>query len=454
MSRASSSISAAVAAAILASAPVALANGRFPESNQIAFAAHDPDLVLLRVTFGLLVSHDRGKTFQWVCEQSIGYSGVEDPMYTVTPSNAIIGTTFQGLTVTRDNACNWSFATGELNEAVFIDLSANPKDAKNVVVFASSYDKEDDAGKYYFTSKIWETKDEGQTFQQLGAALDSSLLGYTIDLTSTDPNRIYASAVRHPGPTPKGVLLTSKNHGQTWEEEPVQLLEEERSFFIAAVDPTNAERVYLRTYATSIDKPTRLLLREADPDGGAPTLRTVYAAPSALQGFALSPDGAKVYIGGPKDGVKVASTQDFVFEQRSNVEVQCLALGPDGLWACSNERSGFVAGLSKDDGATFEPRLRFCDIGGPIASCGPGTATNDRCAQLWPEQKQILGCGGDTGVPGDGGFADAGPGFAPDKPPPSGCDCHASPAGPWGAFVSVVGAAVALLRRSRRARKS
>ena len=35
----------------------------------------DPDLVILRVTFGLLVSHDRGKTFDWVCEQSINVTG-------------------------------------------------------------------------------------------------------------------------------------------------------------------------------------------------------------------------------------------------------------------------------------------------------------------------------------------------------------------------------------------
>jgi MYXO-CTERM domain-containing protein len=377
-------------------------------------------------------------------------------MYTVTPSNAIIATTFQGLSITRDNGCGWSIVGGDLDDKVFIDLSANPNDKKNVVVFASSYDKQDDAGKIFFASQVWETKDEGQTFQQLGPPMDSTILGYTIDLTKTDPNRIYASVVRNPGPQPQGILFTSKDHGAHWGEEAVPLINDERSFYIAAVDPNDAEKVYLRTYCSTTDKPTRLILREADPDGGAPTYRTVYNATGALQGFALSPDGSKVYIGGQKDGLKVASTADFKFEQRSTVEIQCLAISPDGLWACSNERMGFVAGLSTDDGRTFEPRLRFCDIGGPLASCGPGTATYEQCQKNWPTQKAVLGCSGDVGVTGDGGFEDAGPGFAPDKPAPKssgGCGCEAAPAGPWGALAGGLFGAVALVRRARRKSK-
>ncbi|MDF2691844.1 MAG: BNR/Asp-box repeat domain protein [Labilithrix sp.] len=448
---AASLISAAVLAATIGSTSLAHANGRFPESNQISFAAHDPDLVILRVTFGLLISHDRGRTFQWVCEQSIGFSGVEDPMYTVTPSNAIVGTTFQGLTMTHDNACGWTFAGGPLENQVFIDLSASPTDPKNIVVFASSYDSQDDAGNINFKSLVWETKDEAQTFQQLGQTLDPALLGYTIDLTATDPDRMYITAVREPGTTPKGVLLVSKNHGQTWEEEAVPLVGTERAVFVAAVDPTNPERVYLRT-SNTVDKPTRLIVREAT-DGGPATQRTVHEANGALLGFALSRDGSKVYIGGPKDGVKVASTQDFNFQQRANVEVQCLALSNDGLWACSNEQSGFIAGLSTDDGATFEPRLRFCDISGPLSTCGPGTPTNDRCAPLWPAQKALLGCGGGTDAGGDGGPGTPGGGSPPVSPPRNGCDCHAAPAaGPWGALVTVLGAAVALVRRARRKR--
>lgn len=439
---------------MLASSP-AHANGRFPESNQILFAAHDPDLVLLRVTFGLLISHDRGKTFDWVCEQSIGYSGVEDPMYAVTPSNTYIGTTFQGLSVSSDRGCGWSFVQGDLENQVFIDLSANPKDPKNVVVFASSYDRQDDAGNVLFNSKIWETKDEAQSFQPLGQKLDPGLLGYTIDLTATDPNRMYITAIRNPGAQPKAFLLTSKDHGQTWEETAIPLEGTERSVFVAGVDPKDAERVYLRTSNTAADKPTRLLVREAPnaADGGAATIRSIFSAAGPLLGFALSPDGSKVYIGGPMDGVQVSSTTDFVFEQRSKIQAQCLGINAEGLWACSNEQSGFVAGLSKDDGVTFEPRLHFCDIRGTLG-CSPGTPTYDRCNSLWPAQKALLGCESEVVDAGSADASrDASGGSQPAlQPKGGGCDCHAAPAGPWGALVTIVGAGIALLRRARRRR--
>jgi hypothetical protein len=441
--------SAALAAATLALAPPASANGRYPESNHFYFSEADPNFVLLRVTFGLLVSHDRGKTWDWICEAAIGFVGEEDPMYAATPNGALLGTTFQGLAVTRDGACSWDFAKGELEKQVFIDLATSSSDPRNFVAFASSYDKQGDAG-ILFTSKLWETNDDGKTFQRIGDPLDPKILGYTVDTTETDRQRLYVSAVRDIGATTRrAVLLTSRNRGKTWEELDIGLENGELGVYIAAVDPTNAGRVYLRTAHApkDRDKPTRLLLVDVDPEAGAAAPRVVYAAQGALLGFALSPDASKVWVGGPRDGVRLASTKDFVFQQKSSIEAQCLAFASDGLWACSNERSGFIAGISTDEGATFAPKLRFCGIRGPL-QCAAGTKQAEECAPNWPAQKSLLGCGGDDG--GSDGGADAGPAPAPE--PPGDCDCRATPTAPWAAlgtaFVAI--GAAALMRRRRR----
>lgn len=376
----------------------ASANGRFPASNQIVVTPHDPDLVLVRVTFGLLVSHDRGKSFDWVCEPSIGYTGVEDPMYAVTPSRHFVGSTFDGIAISRDQGCTWSKARPEGGDTaetesfagkVFTDLAADPRDGKHLVVFSSSYERQSDAGETYFANEVWETKDEGLTFRLLQPrGFNPLLLGSTIDLTASDPERIYITA-RDTGKPITAFLLTSKNHGRSWEEMRIPLEGLETSVFIAAVDPTNAERVYLRT-STAGDEPTRLLLRDLSSTG-APRIRVLHSAAGALLGFALSSDGKKIYIGGPKDGLKVAHESDFIFRQRSAIQVQCLTLSPDGVWACSNEQTGFIAGLSKDDGATFESRVRFCDIRGPL-TCVVGSSTVEKCTSLWPPQRSTLGC--------------------------------------------------------------
>src|SRR3954471_9382622 len=108
----------------LAMEGTAHANGRFPESNAIFFAPNDPDTVLLRTTFGLVTSHDRGKTWDWVCERSIGLAGVEDPMYSVTPDGTMLSSSFQGLAISHDHACNWAYEGGPLKDLVFIDLTS------------------------------------------------------------------------------------------------------------------------------------------------------------------------------------------------------------------------------------------------------------------------------------------------------------------------------------------
>jgi MYXO-CTERM domain-containing protein len=448
-----------VVASLLLASSVADANGRFPESNQLFFAPNDDQFLALRTTFGFLFSKDRGASWSWVCEQAFPLSGAEDPMVAITPSGNILLTTFQGMSFSKTKACNWEYlrtpplanpgTDGKDRGRVFIDLAANPNDPKNVVVFASSYDHLDEDGGIFFSSQLFATTDEGATFTKLGADFDPTFLGYTLDLTKSDPLRLYVTAVRNPGGPVAPSLLTSKDLGQTFTETPIPLADPaERGFYIAAVDPTNADHLYVRTSAGT-DKPSRLIYS----DDAGQSWRTLYEAGGPLLGFALSADGSKVFVGGPKDGIRVASTTNFQFEQKSSIEVQCLALATDGLWACSNEKSGFIVGLSKDEGVTFEKKTHFCDIKGPL-DCPAGTSTGTECPGRWPAQANLLGCDGvDAG-------ADAGRlGPFPENPlviPGGGCDCRTSSSTNAAASAAAafgLAGVLALARRRRRRRR-
>ena len=66
-----------------------------------------------RSTFGLFVSPD-GCHFYWLCENDIGYGGEFDPAYAVTPTGAILATTFHGLRVSHDGGCSFATATAQL----------------------------------------------------------------------------------------------------------------------------------------------------------------------------------------------------------------------------------------------------------------------------------------------------------------------------------------------------
>ena len=421
----------------------ARANGRFPASNAILFP---PDgsaegLVTARMTFGLLVSRDRGVTWDWVCDRSIGTVS-EDPTIAWTSERTMLAGTKKGLVITRDDACSFEVVGAPIAPFPIVDVSARALEPARVVVLASNYLGLDDAGEFRFDSRLFETGDEGRSFTVLSEAIDPMLLGETVDVAPSDPDRIYLSGQYDLVNGRTGYLLASTDRGRTFESHQIALTPSERAVFIAAVDPSNPDRVFLRTDGEP-GTPGRLLVTD---DRGA-TFRVVFTSQGALAGFALARDGAKVFVGGPKDGVHVALTSDFGFTQRSMVPVDCLAIAADGLWACSTEKAGFVVGVSRDEGTTFEPKLHFCDVRGVFA-CAPGSTT---AACSWPPQRDALGCG----PPGDvsDGSTDVDAGGAPSAPvdDASGCGCATAPDQPaMGAAVLLLAGTALWRRRIRR----
>ena len=77
----------AVALALVLRFAPAAANGRPPVTNGVYVHPSDPQSILVRTTFGLLVSRDGGCSFRWICEQNVGYGGTYDPHYAIAHNN-------------------------------------------------------------------------------------------------------------------------------------------------------------------------------------------------------------------------------------------------------------------------------------------------------------------------------------------------------------------------------
>lgn len=347
---------------------------------------------MVRVTFGLLVTHDGGTSWRWICERAIGFSGQQDPPYVVTKSGAIVAGLYDGLRVSRDGGCSWESV--KTDAGVFVDLTTRSDGA--VVALASGYERHTEAGIQYKT-QLFVSTDDAQSFVPLGPRLDPALFAETVDVAPSDPSRIYISAVRGVDAVRAGTLLVSSDGGQHWTERKVALETKELAPFIAAVDPKRAERIFLRTSA-SPDSATRLLVTD---DAGR-TYRKLLGAKGPLRGFALSPDGATLHVGGPDDGLFSGRVAEGELVQTSKLNVQCLGRSGDVLWACSNEASGFTAGTTRDGGGTFEARLHLRDIAGPIA-CGAETAVAKECGGAWKTLASELGLDGGVGTRGRAG---------------------------------------------------
>lgn len=475
-------LAAAAGALVLSASVPATANGRFPASNQLDFSPSDPNLVVLRTTYGILFSHDYGKTWTWLCEDVLGLPATsqQDPSLGLTQTNSLVagiapqGRSNLGLWVSPDTGCSWNGIGGALVGQNIKDLVVRP-DAPNVVLaLASTYapDAGADGGTGYDT-QVFQSTDDGATWSALGAPIDPSVIVTTIEVAASDPNRIYVSGVRGEGATRTASLFVSTDKGTRWTEHPMPFdPNTEAGVYIGAVDPTNADRVYVRSAGES-----RLFVTS---DGGN-TFTIALSTKYQMLGFALSQDGSKVYAGNKEVGLFAASSTNLNFQQVSNIHVQCLRTHGNDLWACSDEPSGFIAGLSTNGGASFTPKLHLLDVSSPIACAADAaaaqcTTTNDSdtppynpfdglCANLGacygggPSSPLEQACT-EAGVcpPADGGAdAAAGDGGAP--PPGSGSSkssCGCSAVGGGRAAGVTLAAALALLtaRRRRAARRT
>jgi hypothetical protein len=480
---------AAVGVAVLLGSLPAAANGRFPASNQFVFSPTNQNLILLRATYGILPSTDNGATWSFLCEDALGLpaNAYEDPSIGLTQNGNLIAGLSLGLNVSTDLGCDWNCQTGPLMGQSIADIAVRADDPNSVVALTSTYVTSDaDTTNTY--SQVFQTTDNGAHWAAVGTPIDPTVIVETLDVPKSDPTRIYVSGTRGFGVMRTASLFVWTTASNRWTESPIPQFDNtmEDSVYIGGVDPTNADRVYLRSSGLAEGGESRLFVTSnGGSDAGASftlPMSATFSVPMAglalvgeLQGFALSQDGSKVYVGTKESGLWMASSSDLTFQQtNSHIHVQCLATRGTELWACSDAVSGFVAGVSADDGATFTSKL--CSVtglkglaacsandGGPLAcmaaynssQCG---ASYDMLCTLDSDSVngQCVPCDGGAPAAGDGGagpsVADAGVGVKANTSSSSGCSLVVGGGGAVGALGGLAISALALRRRRKKTR--
>ena len=392
----------ALGLALAAATSGARGNGRFPTAQmvQLSTGAH-PARIVLRTTFGVLVGADDGRRWSWMCEDAFGYGrpDVWDPPLAFGAPGPdgvplLLGIP-TGLRRTLD-ACG-STAVPEVGTDYTADLSAS-EDGRAVQWVGSFLD----ATTRGLVNRVRASDDGGRTFRTVyeGAA---GVLFLTMEAAPSNPRRVYLTA-RAEKPA-RDLLYRSDDGAMTLTESPLDLHGGAEGW-ISAVDPTNPDVVYVRSFA---DDPLRarepgatLLLRSAD--GGA-HFTEVTRTTGAMRGFALSGDGRTVWVGGPDDGL-LRAVDGGAFERVSGVQVQCLRWHAGSLYVCGNHViDGFNLARSDDGGRTMVPLVDFRTLGAPTG-CAAGTAVRDVCAPTWSTVQSGFGIAPDAGL--DAG-TDAGP---------------------------------------------
>ena len=418
------------------------ANGAFPESDAVLVPRDRPAQIILSTNFGLIISDDDGATWQWTCERP-ETSMATTYMLGAPPQEFLFALSPDvGLATSDDVSCRWVHAGGALANAIVTDVFPDPSDSQRVLAIAAA---RTDAG--IGSDTVYESTDGGETFAATPlfvASTGDKLVG--VEIARTDPRIIYV-AIAAPGPHP--MLARSDDAGAHWETLDLQPSVGARTARIVAVDPADANVVYLRVIGGADES------LAISRDGGMSFTTPITLPGGVLSAFARLASGTVLVAGllpsdggttaglGWRSGDGAVTFEDWTLAPMPRVRALAEREGKLYL-AGSNYQDGWALAVSSDEGRTLQPIARYNQVGS-VRACVAAV-----CQDLCDDQAGRKIWGPEVCNPslGDGG-ADAGP-------PPSSSGCGCGTAAPRGAteIVAALFAAFAMaLRNAARRRR-
>jgi hypothetical protein len=383
----------------------ASANGRDPYAASVHFRPGMESHIVAGMTFGAIRSDDGGATWQWYCEDAVGYGGTYDPDYVYTPTGALFATTFDGLKVMRDGCT----------------FAATPPG----MTFVSRVERGPD-GAIYFTAtdaldtKVYKSTDDGMTFPTSATPPGSVVDDWwqSIIVAPSDATRVYLSGYRSPKKCLAGTkigmacIMNTDCPGSTCEPHKEFLLfksldggasyvtmdladltpiSANSAIDIVGVDPTNKDILYARvTYetATSGDH----IWKSVDAGANWTSLLQKNSNIGGLS-FLVRNDGSCVAgtrdLGAWKSAYVAGQGCSTTWVDLPTApHIGCLYKNPatNEVWACTQNTASPQLGITSDgfglmksaDLATWTGMLRFQDIQKPV-TCDAATIQKTEC---------------------------------------------------------------------------
>jgi photosystem II stability/assembly factor-like uncharacterized protein len=406
----------AFAVAIVSVPRVASANGRFPRSLELQEDPQNPDHLYLAGTYGLLRTTDRGKSWYFVCEQSFADNAlyVGDPLLAFSGAGSILVDVQVSLNFSRDDGCGWAPTLGGGTLRV-TDFAVAKSTGSTVVAVVSDYQAR-------VVHHLEESTDAGRTWASIGSALPVETVT-TIDLDPANTAHIMATGLDNQ----QGLFLDSIDHGNTWTTYPIPNTDSDHVPYLAAIHPTNSQRIFVRTDGTLRDQVPLASDSLFYSNDGGKTWSEPIGNGAKMLGFALSPDGGTVLLGygDPGSGAMVtggigiyrSNTDTFSFSRIWEANVSCLTWTPAGVYACAAQGSSAKADLLflpatqvLIDALDWTRLLQLEDVQGPV-TCGVGSID---CARAWEATCPTFEACRDCGSPADGGSTCGADATAPD----------------------------------------
>jgi hypothetical protein len=376
------------------------ANGAFPDSLGLLLPRDRPHQILLSTNFGLVRSDDDGAHWEWVCEEAIGFGGF---LYQIgaPPADRLFAVTSDGLRVSDDTGCSWRSAAGVVSAS---DVWPDFTDEDRVLAIGQALDPvvNRTAGALYASS------DGGDSFESILDATFGKHLA-SLETARSDPQVLYLASATYDASQWRPALARSMDAGASWQNH--ELFDRVGGVvpYILAIDPGDPNRVFLRLKGLMSSDQFAIY------DAGADALSGMLPLKSAMSAFLQRSDGALI-IGAMSGGAWITTDLGASFAPwAETLHLRALAERDGRIYAGTNHlQDGFALAVSDDNGASWQPLLRFDQIAGPM-QCGE---VAEICAEPWETLLATLANpplpepGPDAGVPEAGAGGEGAPGGA------------------------------------------
>ncbi len=427
----------------------ALANGRPPSTNGVHFRPGDRHSLYVATTFGLLISHDDGCSFRWICEDNIGYAGTFDPKYRIAADGTLFATTFNGLRVSRDGGCSFTTATAELPAGDAGRIADRWIDAIDIGPTGEVWVATADSGK---PNNVYRSTDNGRTFEPRGM-LSPAIWWKSVRVAPSRAVRIYATGYQVAGALADGGQMPPTTHfqisddgGVQWTPSPLAGVELGATplVFVVGVDHADPDLVLMMSAGANPPSGDRLY---RSTDGGA-TWTEVLATQASIVDVSLAGTG-DVLVATLGRGAFRSTDHGAVFTALDAApQLACVGHAPTGeVYGCGANWAPDFQAVAQLAQPAWKKVFRFVDLAGPL-DCPAGTPEHDMCGGQWPALEQQFGARGPT----TGACAAPAPDVTLPPPPPARsagcCDAGAGP-GPLGSLGVLALVTLAGLRRAR-----
>jgi hypothetical protein len=446
-----------------------------PEPRTILLREGHPEHVVVGTRRGgYFVTRDAGASWSWICETGVGYD--EDEVYPgalLQSGKLVVSTGFGGLAVSADG-CGWSPWLPSA-QPFMADVRVRTDMPDAVIALEGRGEGEG------FVNQLWQSTDNAETWQPLGAAFAPDTQAVSVAVSNT--GELYVGTVG-----PAGAELLRSNDALSWIRTVITPEPGVTPRLIGAMEGAGSAHLYVIADHAQVDgvvTPGDRALMSLD-HGESFTL--LLEGAGDLAAWSLSPQGERLAIGGHSDGIHVLTdamdaVESAVMARVSSRAAHALNWDSEGrLYLAGHEEAdGFSVGVSSDTGATFSPLFALCQVTGPLA-CPADTSVGGLCLSSgetgWDVRKEVAdssactngtlpGAGGESAVeadPGAGGTANFSDPTAPTagrrasssgaETSDSAASCAAAPSrGASHAVIALALAALATVLRRRRHRR-